>query len=81
MMDDLPIVKPAPERPSGNRGRMENAVDKLAAMMAQENSTYGPTLDYLNYKLDDRAFPTSDRVNEGWRRRICEWVSPEQILN
>jgi Cyclin, N-terminal domain len=65
--------KSHPASPSSCSGGndLSKTTDHLRVLLAQEESSYGPCLDYLS------AIQTSndsvDRVSEAWRRKLCEW--------
>ncbi len=41
-------------------------------MLKQESAQYSPCFDYLSVHRDLQ--PSSEHVNENWRRKICEWA-------
>ncbi len=47
-------------------------VDHIAVMLKQESAQYSPCFDYLSVHRDLQ--PSSEHVNENWRRKICEWA-------
>mmetsp|Transcript_13486 Transcript_13486/g.24412 ORF Transcript_13486/g.24412 Transcript_13486/m.24412 type:complete len:350 (+) Transcript_13486:97-1146(+) len=47
-------------------------VDNIAVMLKQESAQYSPCFDYLSVHRDLQ--PSSEHVNENWRRKICEWA-------
>ena len=51
----------------------EDTIQHLGAMLAHESTYYPICDDYL--KVFNLVFPyqVSELVNEGWRRKICEW--------
>jgi lipoyl(octanoyl) transferase len=51
----------------------ETAMDEIAVMLQQETSRYPNAFNYLSFACKDGSAPSSDRVSEGWRRKICEW--------
>lgn len=50
----------------------ESTVDHLRVLLLQETEVYGPCKDYLTAILNSSEDP-SERVSEGWRRKLCEW--------
>jgi lipoyl(octanoyl) transferase len=50
----------------------ESTVDHLRVILRQESDVYGPCKDYLTAILSSSGDP-SERVSEGWRRKLCEW--------
>jgi len=46
--------------------------DRLAVMLAQENTHYAPFYDYISSYNDYEN--NNEYVNESWRRKICEWA-------
>jgi hypothetical protein len=50
----------------------ESTVDHLRVLLRQESEVYGPSKDYLTTILNSSVDP-SERVSEGWRRKLCEW--------
>lgn len=51
----------------------EDAMEHLRALRAQETEHYPTCHDYLQVSNLVPPDQVSERVNEGWRRKICEW--------
>jgi len=49
-----------------------SAADHLRVLLSQESEVYAPCKDYLTLIRDAPGDP-SERVSEGWRRKLCEW--------
>mmetsp|Transcript_18818 Transcript_18818/g.27828 ORF Transcript_18818/g.27828 Transcript_18818/m.27828 type:complete len:336 (-) Transcript_18818:168-1175(-) len=57
---------------NSHAAREENAMEELQLILRQEATIYGNQFDYLSYSDDD--LPQNERVSDGWRRKICEWL-------
>jgi len=51
----------------------ETAMEELRVMLQQESTKYSNKFDYLSLGTEDDQQSSSERVSEGWRRKICEW--------
>jgi hypothetical protein len=49
----------------------DGIVDRIAVMLRKENTHYVPCFDYLSINKTSQA--SNEFVNEGWRRKVCEW--------
>ncbi len=62
-----PVIRPV--------RKMRFVFDNIRSMMEQEAKHYTPSMDYVSADLSqlDPA-KLKDRVTEGWRRKLCEWI-------
>jgi Cyclin, N-terminal domain len=54
-------------------GDFEDTMEHLCAMRNQESDHYPICPNYLDFSSLVPPGQVSERVNEGWRRKICEW--------
>lgn len=47
-------------------------MEELHAILQQEATIYDNKFDYLSFSDDN--LPQNERVSDGWRRKICEWL-------
>lgn len=57
---------------------LEETITHIQTLLSLEKTTkYNPSLDYLSFSSKSSLSPfnstTTDRVNEAWRRKLCEW--------
>mmetsp|Transcript_23023 Transcript_23023/g.25387 ORF Transcript_23023/g.25387 Transcript_23023/m.25387 type:complete len:360 (-) Transcript_23023:272-1351(-) len=54
--------------------REEDAMEELRVIFHQESTKYSINFDYFSIECRNDQPVLNERVSDGWRRKICEWL-------